>query len=407
MPQNPKNYRLNGLHPLAYMGVNPPSPADLTIRTFPPTQNDSQNFQLGATWLVPTTTPEQYWVLVNLEQGVATWVQLYPGGGGGGAGAFPTDSGTATQVGGVLNVLGGNNINTSAPGMSNTVQIQLDDNVDIPGTLTLSGYGPGVLQVPFIAGPVFSSAGTDGQVLIGATVGNASWASLTAGANITITPGANSITIAASGGGGGGITTLTANTGGSATASSIKLQGNNVIATNVASTSEVDFALTNGTNGQVIIGGGANPIWANLTAGTNISITNGANSITINSTGGTGGLAWTKVTADTTMAINTGYICNKTTGTQTINMTLPATAPLGSLITVVNMTDYSFLKVLPASSQTIIYGQYQTVTGGGGGAIVSYQRLVLGDSLQMVCVTANTTWLVYGSIGNFNVTTAT
>lgn len=404
MPRGPGNYRLNGLYPLAYMGVNPPSPTNLNIRSFAPTQNDSQNFQLGDTWLVPTTTPEQYWLLVNLEQGVATWVQLYPGGGGGGAGSFPTDAGTATQVGGVLNILGGANINTSAPGLTNTVQIQLNNNVDIPGTLTLSGYGPGVLQVPFIAGPVFSSAGTDGQVLIGATVGNAAWANLTAGANITITNAANSITIAASGGGGGGITSLTANTGGSATGPNVKIQGNNVIATNVVSATELDVALTNGTNGQVLIGGGANPIWANLTAGTNISITNGANSITINSTGGTGGLAWVKVTADTTMAINTGYICNKTTGTQNINMTLPATAALGSLVTVVNMTGYSTLTVLPAAAQTIIYGQYETVTGGGGGKLVSYARLVTGDSLQMVCVTANTTWLVYGSIGNFNVT---
>ncbi len=402
MPQNPKNYRLNGLHPLAYMGVNPPSPADLTIRTFPPTQNDSQNFQLGATWLVPTTTPEQYWVLVNLEQGVATWVQLYPGGGGAGAGSFPTDNGTANQVGGVLNILGGANINTSAPGLTNTVQIQLNNNVDIPGTLTLSGYGPGVLQVPFIAGPVFSSAGTDGQVLIGATVGNAAWASLTAGANITITPGANSITIAATGGGGGGLTTLTANSGGSATGPSIKLQGNNVIATNVVSATELDIALTNGSNGQVLIGGGSNPLWASITAGANITLTPGANSLTIAASGGSGALTWTKVVGDTTMAVNTGYICNKTSGTTVINMTLPAIAALGALVTVVQQTGYSTLKVLPAASQTIIYGQYQTVAGSGGGLL---QGSTIGDSLQMVCITANTTWLVYGSIGNFLVTT--
>lgn len=406
MPQNPKNYRLNGLFPLAYMGVNPPSPADLTIRSFPPTQNDSQNFQLGATWLVPTTTPEQYWLLVNLEQGVATWVQLYPGGGGGGAGSFPTDAGTATQVGGVLNILGGANINTSAPGLSNTVQIQLNNNVDIPGTLTLSGYGPGVLQVPIIAGPVFSSSGTDGQVLIGATVGDAMWSTLTAGANITITNAPNSITIAASGGGGGS-STFHADNGGTASGTNINLFGGNVVQTSGDNASTITTSLTNGTNGQVIIGGGAAPVWANLTAGANVTITNAANSITIAATGGGGGLTWVKVTADTAMAVNTGYICNKTTGTQNINMTLPATAALGSMINVVNMTGYSTLTVLPASSQTIIYGQYQTVTGGGGGIIKSYARLVTGDSLQMVCVTANTTWLVYGSIGNFNVTTAT
>ncbi len=400
MPRSPGNYRLNGLYPLAYMGVNPPSPSDLTIRSQPPTINDSQNFQLGAQWLVPTTTPEQYWLLVNLEQGEATWVQLYPGGGGSGANSFPTDLNTATQVGGVLNVRGGNNINTSAPGISNTVQIQLDDNVLIAGTFGLAAYANGVLIKPLLSPTVITSTGTNGQVLIGATAGDPEWATITAGANITITNAANSITIASTGGGGGGITTLTANTGGSATASSIKLQGNNVIATNVASASEVDFALTNGTNGQVIIGGGANPAWASITAGSNITLTPGANSLTISSSGT--GIAWTKVTADTTMAVNTGYITNKTTGTMAINMTLPATAALGSLITVVQQTSYAPITVLPAASQTIIYGQYATATGSGGGQL---QGSTIGDSLQMVCITANTTWLVYGSIGNFLVTT--
>lgn len=42
---------------------------------------------------------------------------------------------------------------------------------------------------------------------------------------------------------------------------------------------------TTGTNGQLLIGGGTAPIWANLTAGTGISIVNGANSISISATG--------------------------------------------------------------------------------------------------------------------------
>jgi len=47
--------------------------------------------------------------------------------------------------------------------------------------------------------------GTDGQVIIGNTgTGIPAWASLTAGANITLTPGANSLTIAAAGGGSSG-----------------------------------------------------------------------------------------------------------------------------------------------------------------------------------------------------------
>jgi hypothetical protein len=48
---------------------------------------------------------------------------------------------------------------------------------------------------------------------------------------------------------------------------------------------------TQGTNGQVLISGGSAPIWANLTAGTNITITNPSpNNITIASSGGGGSL---------------------------------------------------------------------------------------------------------------------
>lgn len=285
MAQNPQNYRLNGLHPLAYMGVNPPSPADLTIRPFAPTPTDSQNFQLGSTWLVPTTTPEQYWLLVNLEQGVATWVQLYPSGGGAAATSFPTDAGIATPVAGVLNVLGGANINTSAPGPANTVQIQLNNNVDIPGTLTLSGYGQGVLQVQ-LGGLIFSSVGTDGQILISDTGGAPAWANITStDLSVTITNGANTIDLSVTGD--GGIITLVADDAGTATGTSVNLFGANVVQTSGNNVDTITTSLTNGTDGQLIIGGGGDPAWASVTSGDgSITITTGANTLDLTVTGG-------------------------------------------------------------------------------------------------------------------------
>ena len=346
----------NGLNPLGYMGVNAPTPGQQVVQLpRAPLPTDAQNFTIGTQWLANVSGVKQIWELVDLAGGVATWVQLYPaGGGGGGASQFPTDSGTANEVGGVLNILG-DGLNIATSGSGNTVTVALDShitvgsitdtslslgvvqsdvsgnltssngtngqvligqtgvapawntltpgnnidiangshsitiatttNMNIPGTLTVGSLGQGVVQSS-AGGLLSSSQGTDGQILIGSSIGAPAWANITAGAGISVTNGHNSITITnTGGGGGGGITTLTANTGVAATAASIKLQGNNIIATNGVSTSEIDFSLTNGTNGQVIIGGGSAPAWASITAGTNITLTPGANSLTIAATG--------------------------------------------------------------------------------------------------------------------------
>ena len=57
------------------------------------------------------------------------------------------------------------------------------------------------------------------------------------------------------------------------------------------------------TNGQLLISksDGTNPIWASLTAGANISITPGANSISIAASGVIG---ISEVTADTQLVVN-------------------------------------------------------------------------------------------------------
>ena len=87
-------------------------------------------------------------------------------------------------------------------------------------------------QVMFIDNTGFlgSSKGTDGQVIIGSTAGSPAWANLTAGANVTITNAANSITIASSGGG-GGITTLEADDTNTATGATVTIAGGSNINT--------------------------------------------------------------------------------------------------------------------------------------------------------------------------------
>lgn len=77
-----------------------------------------------------------------------------------------------------------------------TIAPQNSDNVDITGG-KISGLDP---ALPVASGGTGQSTFTNGQLLIGNTTGNTlAKATLTAGANITITNGTGSITIAVSG----------------------------------------------------------------------------------------------------------------------------------------------------------------------------------------------------------------
>lgn len=125
--------------------------------------------------------------------------------------SYATDSGSAIPASSILTIAGGTNINTSGAG--NTVTINLDstltgitnltvDNLTVNTSATLGFTTAGVVQTNS-SGVVSSTKGTNGQVLISSTAGAPAWATITAGANVTVTNGANSITIAASGGGSG------------------------------------------------------------------------------------------------------------------------------------------------------------------------------------------------------------
>lgn len=111
--------------------------------------------------------------------------------GGGYITALDTDSGMVNPIGQNVDYLGGTNITTSASG--STLTIDLDNDVTLAGSLTMSTLTTGVIQTSG-AGLVSSTTGTNGQLLIDSTAGTASWASITSsGATVTITNGANSI----------------------------------------------------------------------------------------------------------------------------------------------------------------------------------------------------------------------
>lgn len=119
--------RLTGLFPLSYRGVNAVSPPNFIYETRAPNPTDSKNFYIGDIWLQRDTTviPTLYqpWMLVDLRQGVATWI---PFGGGGVAGLLSLTGDTGGAVFGDVN----DNINL----LSGIVGLTIDGN---PGTNTL------------------------------------------------------------------------------------------------------------------------------------------------------------------------------------------------------------------------------------------------------------------------------
>lgn len=77
--------RLDGVNPLAYMGVKPVTPAQMVVnRKRRPTTTDLHGFQLGTWWIIPkrSSSPSQeVWILINKTATVATWIELDSGGG--------------------------------------------------------------------------------------------------------------------------------------------------------------------------------------------------------------------------------------------------------------------------------------------------------------------------------------
>lgn len=143
MPQNAnsKGTRLTGINPLAYMGVEPSAPPQLVIFPNAPTNRDI-NFNLGTLWVV--SNPFEVWMLINKTPQTPTkWILIYPQGDAGEATLFPTDAGTAEAdaISHELNVLGGDNINTAAPGSSSTITVNLNEFITWPSTNAAGNTG--------------------------------------------------------------------------------------------------------------------------------------------------------------------------------------------------------------------------------------------------------------------------
>jgi hypothetical protein len=151
------------------------------------------------------------------------------------------------------------------------------------------------------------------------------------------------------------------------------------------------------TDGQVLISkaDGSNPIWASLTEGSNITITPGANSITIAATGA--GTVWGTEAASFAIVAGHGYIA---TGLGAgISATLPATATVGDIFEITDAEPTYIVTIAQNALQYIQIGNMVTTTGVGG----SLATTAIGDSLRIVCTATDVGFQVLSSMGNITV----
>jgi stage V sporulation protein SpoVS len=152
---------------------------------------------------------------------------------------------------------------------------------------------------------------------------------------------------------------------------------------------------TTPTNGEIPIGNGTNYTAATITAGTNISISNGVGTITVNATGAAS-FSWNDVASGTqALAVNQGYITDN--GASLVTYTLPAVSAIGSIIEISGKS---------AGGWSITYGTNQIIHVGNlsttltSGSLSSTNQW---DSVRLLCVSANLVWNVISGVGNFTI----
>lgn len=142
-----------------------------------------------------------------------------------------------------------------------------------------------------------------------------------------------------------------------------------------------------GTDGQVLIGDTATgkPAWASLSAGTGISFTPGANSLTITSTA-TGGFTWAPIAVNGSFTNGSGVIVNKA---GLLTMTLPATAAVGTVIAIQGTAFGAGGWAIAQNAGQNIWLQGTSTTIGVGGSLASS---LPSDGVTLLCTVADTTW---------------
>ncbi len=146
--------------------------------------------------------------------------------------------------------------------------------------------------------------------------------------------------------------------------------------------------------GQILIGttSGA-PSAAAINSGTNILVSNGSGTITVNCTNAASTTYVVETTTSRTMTAFQSVIANNA---GLVTLTIPATTAVGDIFEVVGL-GAGLWKVQANTGQVINVGSSPTSSAGSITATNRY------DSLKIVCVVANTTFVVTPNVGNWTI----
>jgi hypothetical protein len=189
--------------------------------------------------------------------------------------------------------------------------------------------------------------------------------------------------------------------------------GTNIATSGAGSTVTIDFdgtlPVASGGSGRttstafaVICGGTAattpHQSIASVGAAGEVLTSNGAGALpTFQAGGGGGGITWAEVVGTTqAMDVDTGYVANNAS---LVTLTLPDTAAFGSIVRVVGKGAGGWL-IAQNTSENIRWDEASITTTGVGGSLASTDD---HDAIELVCMTADTNWVVLSSKGNITI----
>lgn len=134
----------------------------------------------------------------------------------------------------------------------------------------------------------------------------------------------------------------------------------------------------------------------NIVGSGGITVVGNPGTSTLTISGGGGGFAWTEVTGTSqAMAVDNGYIANNAA---LVTLTLPATAPVGSVVRVAGKG--AGLWRIAQNAGNMIHFLGSNTTLGAGGYLEATVRY---DAVDLLCITANLEWVVISSVGNITI----